>query len=76
MTTITLKINDNSVAGKSFLAFLKNFVIGKKGVEVVPVAKEKNRYNAETEKAIADVRAGKGLTSVKNSEELFKQLGI
>lgn len=76
MTTITLKINEKSSLGKLFLEFVKTFVSEKKGVEIVspPVAKEKNRYNAETEKAIADARAGKGIIRAKNVDELFKKL--
>ena len=66
MTTITLKINENSAMGKSFLAFIKTFIAKDKSVEIVslPVAKEKNRYNAETEKVIADIKAGKGLEKI------------
>lgn len=35
---------------------------------------EKPRYNAETEKAIASVRAGKDLIKAKNVDDLFKKL--
>lgn len=37
---------------------------------------EKTRYNAETEKVIADAKKGIGLNHAKNSKELFKALGI
>ena len=54
MTTITLKINDKSTAGKSFLPFLKTFVVKDKSVEIVstPVVKEKSPYNPEFVKKI------------------------
>ncbi|MCC7332734.1 MAG: hypothetical protein IT232_09015 [Flavobacteriales bacterium] len=73
MTTITLKINDNTAMGKSFLAFLKNLVAKDKSVEIV-TKEEKNRYNTETEKAINEARAGKNLIKAKNVDELFKKL--
>ena len=66
MTTITLKINEKSATGKALLTFIKSFINGTKGVEIVE--EEKNRYNAETEKAIADVRARRDLTKVSLSE--------
>lgn len=37
------------------------------------VKEEKNRYNAKTEKAIEEARAGKGLTKL-NLDEFRKQL--
>lgn len=74
MTTITLKINEKSNAGKAFLNFINTFVVGKKDVEIIEP--EKNRYNAETEKVIADMRKGKGIIKAKNSADLFKKLGI
>ncbi|MBE7443416.1 MAG: hypothetical protein HS119_13295 [Flavobacteriales bacterium] len=74
MTTITIKINEKSTAGKVFLNFIKTFIVGKKDVEIIEL--EKNRYNAETENVIADIRKGKGINKAKNSADLFKQLGI
>ncbi|OFY90551.1 MAG: hypothetical protein A3K10_10235 [Bacteroidetes bacterium RIFCSPLOWO2_12_FULL_31_6] len=70
MTTITLKINEKSSLGKLFLEFVKTFVSEKKGVEIV------NTPNAETLKVIEDAKKGIGVNKVKNSAELFKQLGI
>ncbi len=70
MTTITLKINEKSSLGKLFLEFVKTFVSEKKGVEIVKTP------NAETLKVIEDAKKGIGVNKVKNSAELFKQLGI
>lgn len=74
METITLKINNRSKAGKA-LKDLIDVLSGKPntGVEIV---EEKSRYNAKTEKVIADAKKGIGVNRVKNSEELFKALGI
>ena len=67
MTTITLKINDNSVAGKSFLAFLKTFVAKEKAVEIVKTP------NAGLQESIADYKAGR-VIKAKNATELIKKL--
>lgn len=76
MTTITLKINERSKAGKAVLAMLGFFAEEKNGVEIVVTPKtiEKPRYNAETEKAIQDAKNGIGVTKVKNITELFQKL--
>lgn len=69
MVTITLKINEKTNIGKTFLAFLKTLTVKEKSIEVV-----KDRYNAQTEKDIAEARAGKGLIKAKNVEDLFNKL--
>lgn len=74
MTTITFKINEKTNAGKAFLNFIKTFVVGEKGVEIIET--NETRYNAETEKVIADIRNGKGINKAKDSADLFKKLGI
>ena len=67
MTTITLKINDNSVMGKSFLAFLKTFVAKDKSVEIINVP------NTGLQESIADYKAGR-VIKAKNATELLKKL--
>ncbi len=74
MTTITFKINEKTNAGKVFLNFIKTFVVGEKGVEIIET--DETRYNAETEKVIADIQKGKGINKAKDSADLFKKLGI
>lgn len=69
MQTITLRINENSKMGKVILDLIKISVADKKGVEVV------RSFNEETIKAIEDVENGKTF-KVKNSKELFKELGL
>jgi hypothetical protein len=77
MTTITLKINDNSTAGKSFLAFLKAFVVKDKSVEIVstPIEKEKSPYNPEFVKKIK--RAEKRADYLEiNPKDVWGSLGL
>jgi hypothetical protein len=69
MTTISLKINERSKMGKIILELIKVSSEENQGVEIIHVP------NAETIKAIEDVQKGK-TTKVKNSQELFKNLGI
>ena len=69
MQTITLRINENSKMGKVILDLIKISVADKKGVEVV------RSFNEETIKAIEDLENGKTF-KVKNSKELFKELGL
>lgn len=61
---VTVKIKENSKQAKALLEMLKTFSF----VEIV----EKPRYNAETEKAIKDVRAGK--TTKVSLDSFRKQL--
>jgi hypothetical protein len=63
---VTVKIKENSKQAKAVVEMLRTFSF----VEIV----EKPRYNAETEKAIADVRAGRGLHKTKSVDDLMKQL--
>lgn len=73
---LTLKLDTRSKDGKTLIDFLKNLSY----VEVITPKKvypiSKNIPNTETRKAIDDAKRGIGLNKVKNSKELFKQLGI
>ena len=70
MTTITLKINEKSKAGKTLLNMVHFFTEEKNGVEILKTP------NLETVKAMYEVGNKIGVTRVKNSKELFKKLGI
>jgi hypothetical protein len=63
---VTVKIKENSKQAKAVVEMLRTFSF----VEIV----EKPRYNAETEKAISDMRAGRGIHRAKNVDDLFKKL--
>ena len=67
MTTLTLKINDKTIAGKTFLAFLKTFVAKEKAVEIVKTP------NAGLQESIADYKTGR-VIKAKNATELIKKL--
>ncbi|PKP51764.1 MAG: hypothetical protein CVT95_00020 [Bacteroidetes bacterium HGW-Bacteroidetes-12] len=76
MTTLTLKINDKTNAGKTFLAFLKTFVAKEKAVEIIkaPVVKEKSPYNPEFVKMINKAEKSKNRTEVKDVNDLWASL--
>ncbi len=65
---LTLKFDQSKKEVKALIEYLKS-------LPYIEVETEKPRYNAETEKAIQDVRNGKTF-KVKNSKQLFKELGI
>lgn len=67
MTTLTLKINDKTNAGKTFLAFLKTFVAKEKAVEIVKIP------NAGLQESIADYKAGR-IIKAENATELIEKL--
>jgi hypothetical protein len=70
MTTITLKINEKSKAGKTLLSMVRFFTEEKNGVELLKTP------NLETVKAMYEAENKIELTRVKNSKELFEKLGI
>jgi len=65
---ITLRFDHRKKEARALLEFLKN-------LSFVEVDSEKPRYNVETEKAIKDAINGNTF-QVKNSKQLFKELGI
>lgn len=71
METFKLKINEKTTYGKALLELIKIGILEKKGVEIV----EENLSNQETIKAIKEVEKGKTF-KVKNSKQLFEELGI
>ncbi|HRN42671.1 MAG TPA: hypothetical protein PK649_11445 [Vicingus sp.] len=73
MTTITLKINDKSTAGKTFLAFLKTFVAKEKAVEIVE--EPKSPYNPKFVEKIK--RAEKRGSYIEvNPDDVWGSLGL
>lgn len=66
MATITLKINERTKAGKIFLAFVEQFVLSNKSVEMV------KKPNDETLAAMRDADNGK--TEKITLEDFRKQL--
>jgi len=70
MTTLTLKINERSKAGKAFLEFAKNFFQDNTSVTVV---EEESPYNPEFVAKIRRAEQQKGV-EVKNIEEWIASL--
>lgn len=71
METITLKINLRSKAGRAFKEMLEAVYSKQPGIEIV-----QKELNAQTKRVIKDARKGKDVYKVKNSKQLFKELGI
>lgn len=63
---VTVRIKEDSKMAKAIIAMLRE-------LPFVEFEKEK-KYNAETEKAMQDARAGKGIIKAKNVSELMKKL--
>ncbi|MBC7413172.1 MAG: hypothetical protein H7331_12055 [Bacteroidia bacterium] len=68
MTTITLKINERTKAGKTLLAMLNFFTTEKRGVDVCSMP------NFETVKAMYDAKNNIGNTKTTNHAHLMKEL--
>ena len=68
MTTITLKINEKTKAGKILTAMIELFSKEKKGVEIVD-----NKSKAGIDEALEDIKEGR-TKSYENSETLFKEV--
>ncbi|MEQ9297193.1 MAG: hypothetical protein RIF33_01450 [Cyclobacteriaceae bacterium] len=63
---VTVHIDDKTEQAKAIVEMLKTFAFA--DVEEPP------RYNEETEQAIRDVRAGKGLIHTESHEDLMGKL--
>ena len=84
MTTLIVKINERTKAGKAFMAMAEIFFKDAKGIEIIkneanPVVKtvakiSKNIPNTETQKAIHDAVNGIGLTRSTSHKDLMKKL--
>ncbi len=70
MTTITLKINEKTIAGKALLSMVNLISSENKGVEICDAP------NFETVKAIYEAENKINLTKAKDSKDVFKKLGI
>ena len=73
MTTITLKINDKSTAGRTFLAFLRTFVAKEKAVEIVE--EPKSPYNPEFVEMVNRAEKSKNRTEI-NPDDVWGSLGL
>lgn len=71
MTKITLKINERTKVGKSFMAFLEAFSKQEKGIEIVS---DSSPYNQDF---VAKIRKAEKQKSVKvNPKDIWGSLGL
>jgi len=66
-----IKIDTRQKGARQFFELLKNLPFIK-----VQQPKSAKRYNSETEEAINEVREGRAVYKAKNSNDLFKSLGV
>ena len=79
MTTLTIKINEHSKAGKAFLAMSETFFKGVEGIEIIETdlknTKEESEYNkAFVEKVLKSSKSGRGIEI--NPEDIWGSLGL
>jgi hypothetical protein len=78
MTTLTIKVNEKTKAGKAFMAMSENFFKGVKGIEIVAAEDEfeqKNSYNPEFVKMVLDAAKTKKRTVI-NPNDIWGSLGL
>ncbi len=73
MTTI-VKIDSRSKSAKLFLEFVKTLSFAEIEEDIKKIDTLHPKFNSETEKVIADVKQGKGLSDVKDYKNLISQL--
>jgi hypothetical protein len=72
MSTITLKINERSKAGKAFKAML-DVLLNQPGVEIVEIQKEESPYSPDFVEMIKKSAASKNRTKV-NPKNVLENL--
>jgi hypothetical protein len=72
MTTLTIKVNERTKAGKAFMAMSENFFKGVKGIEIVE-AEDKNTYGKAFIEKIkkAEENIKKGNTTRLNPNDIW-----
>ena len=81
MTTVTIKINERTKAGKAFMAILSEaFIKGADGVEIVQtdskkLKKDKGAYNPEFVKMVLD-SAKRGDYKEVDPKDIWGSLGL
>lgn len=71
MTKITLKINERTKVGKSFMAFIEAFSKKEKGVEIIS---EEGQYNPDF---VSKIKRAEKQKSIKvNPNDIWGSLGL
>jgi hypothetical protein len=76
MTTLTIKVNEKTKAGKTFMAMSENFFKGVKGIEIVE--NENGFHNKDFIEKIkkAEGNIKKGNTKRLNPNDIWGSLGL
>ncbi len=79
MTTLTIKINERTKAGKAFMAMSESFFKGVEGIEIIELdttksTKKEEKYNPEFVKMVLDAKKRGNFTRIdpKNIWESLK----
>lgn len=85
MTTITLKIDKRTKAGKAFMAMSESFFQNVEGIEIVEndsrkITNDEDLYNPEFVKMIlereADIKSGKSKCITIDPDDVWGSLGL
>lgn len=83
MTTITIKINERTKAGKAFMAMSESFFKGVEGIEIIEtdskkIKKTESLYSPEFVEKIkkAEKNIKKGETKTLNPDDIWGSLGL
>lgn len=84
MTTLTIKINEKTAAGKAFITMSEVFFKGVKGIEIIEnlkdtenskqLSKQNSKPNASTLKTFKNTDKNIGLNKAKSVNDLFEKL--
>lgn len=80
MTTLTIKINERTKAGKAFMAMSESFFKGVNGIEIIELDTKKSNkkektYNPEFVKMVLDAAKSENSTVV-DPNNLWESLGL
>ena len=80
MTTITIKINERTKAGKAFMAMSESFFKGVNGIEIIELEtkkpnKKEETYNPEFVKMVLDAKKRGNFTTI-DPKDIWGSLGL
>lgn len=70
MTTLTIKVNERTKAGKTFIAMTETFLKNAKGIEIV----EKSPYNSKFVKKVLDAEKRGKYTTIKDVKNVWESI--
>ena len=80
MTTLTIKINERTKAGKAFMAMSESFFKGVNGIEIIELddkksTKKEETYNPEFVKMVLDAKK-RGNYTTMDPNDIWRSLGL